>query len=313
VVLSGDAISGYWGSPTKEQFRNTWKRLIGPMAELHIPWAFINGNHDSEGPLNRRDVVDLDASLGGLSRNGPPHLPGSSNYVLPIYNNDKIETNLFFFDSMSTGCHGKHGWGCVPIPVVEWYQKISTEMILQQNRTIPGLSFVHIPLQELMALWNYAPTYGVKGEKSGCSASNSGLLRAFTTQGDVFGVFSGHDHKNDYWSMFNKIRLAYGRKSGYGGYDSNLQPGARVIELTLDPWKMKTWIRQADGTKAKKRPHFQDLDDVQLECDIPEPESDSIGWLPMLFIILFCLLLIGVAVYFHRSKSKTIMNGRKFV
>lgn len=105
VVLSGDAITGYWGQPTIDDVEKRWKYLTDPMREANVPWAFCNGNHDDEGPLTSRQIVDLDFKLGGLSRNGKV-VPGSSNYYLEVYSGNEIATYLWFFDSMNQGCHG---------------------------------------------------------------------------------------------------------------------------------------------------------------------------------------------------------------
>lgn len=60
------------------------------------------------------------------------------------------------------------------------------------------------------------------------------------------GVFSGHNHNNDFIGKYLGISLAYGRKTGYGGYGpKGLQRGARVIELEWENGNLKidTWIR----------------------------------------------------------------------
>jgi pre-mRNA-splicing factor SYF1 len=55
---------------------------------------------------------------------------------------------------------------------------------------------------------------------------------------DVLSTFSGHDHDNDFSGLYTKdgrtIELAYGRKSGYGGYDpsKDVIRGGTVITLT---------------------------------------------------------------------------------
>lgn len=44
---------------------------------------------------------------------------------------------------------------------------------------------------------------------------------------------SGHDHMNDFIGEYNGVRLAYGRKTGYGstGPLPGVTRGARVIQL----------------------------------------------------------------------------------
>lgn len=86
-----------------------------------------------------------------------------------------------------------------------WYNAVSARLRAENNGTVPGIAFVHIPLPELMAIYNYSPVDGVKKEKSGCSVSNTGLFQSFETQKSVKGLFSGHDHKNDYLGHINDM------------------------------------------------------------------------------------------------------------
>lgn len=124
----------------------------------------------------------------------------------------------------------------------------------------------------------------------------------------VTAVFSGHDHGNDYHGIYRRhaeggraslkygwmqdaeadssknmtlgvMRLAYGRKTGYGGYDpedippgTNFTKGARVIvlrETDTDMLASQTYVRLENGTRvdqpepsaaAKRRRH-------QMFCD----------------------------------------------
>lgn len=203
VVLSGDVLTGYWGKPSKEEFERRWEMAIEPMKSRKIPWAFVNGNHDAEGPFNRREVVDLDRKLGGLSKNGPKKLTGSSNYYLKIYKSDRVEIIIYFFDSMNDHCEGTFGWGCVGKDVVNWYKMTSEKIQRDYDDIIPSIAFVHIPLPEMMNLWNEETTFGYKGEDIACSVNNTGLFKAFLTQQDVQMVLSGHDHRNDFHGTYN--------------------------------------------------------------------------------------------------------------
>ena len=36
--------------------------------------------------------------------------------------------------------------------------------------------------------------------------------------GDMFGLFVGHDHANDYVNEYEGLYIGYGRKTGYGCY-----------------------------------------------------------------------------------------------
>jgi hypothetical protein len=110
----------------------------------------VNGNHDVEGKLNGTQLVELDISSGGLTKHGPPTITGASNYVLEIKSNGKVESLLYFFDSMRKGCYGETGWGCVHIDTIQWYIKTSEENEKKFGRVLPSLAFLHIPIPEFM-------------------------------------------------------------------------------------------------------------------------------------------------------------------
>ena len=49
------------------------------------------------------------------------------------------------------------------------------------------------------------------GKKACAPALNSGLFTAIKENGDVMGVFVGHDHDDDYAVCWYDVLLAYGR------------------------------------------------------------------------------------------------------
>jgi len=55
------------------------------------------------------------------------------------------------------------------------------------------------------------------------------------------GVFTGHDHNNEYIGINKGIVLAYGRVSGMDGYGA-LKRGARIIQLLEGQFSFDTWI-----------------------------------------------------------------------
>lgn len=59
-------------------------------------------------------------------------------------------------------------------------------------------------------------------------------------------VFVGHDHGLDWCCPYHKLWLCYARHTGYGGY-GNWPRGARIVEITEDPFSIKSWIRMEDG------------------------------------------------------------------
>ena len=59
-------------------------------------------------------------------------------------------------------------------------------------------------------------------------------------------VFVGHNHGLDWCCPYKKLWLCYARHTGYGGYGT-WPKGARIIEITQQPFSIKSWIRMEDG------------------------------------------------------------------
>ncbi|PRW60250.1 ser thr phosphatase family [Chlorella sorokiniana] len=285
VVFSGDMVSGWVCTPSTERplpvdcgpgwFERRWRQLIAPVHEAGLPYAITLGNHDAEADLTRREIVDLDIRTGGLlslTRQGPPQATGASNYHLDIAGppgSDAPAARIWLLDSMNRFCPPlMFGWGCVAPDTLAWLDETSAGL-----PRLPSLVFVHIPIPQFNDAWYDAPTVGRKEEDVACSARDTGLF-SLAKQLGVTAIYSGHDHNNDYAGVLDGVRLAYGRKSGYGGYGPppGWLRGARVIELRLgeDAAVSKTWIRQADGSVVLQEPSDQPKGMRQLECHSDE-------------------------------------------
>lgn len=60
-------------------------------------------------------------------------------------------------------------------------------------------------------------------------------------------IFVGHNHGLDWCCPFEKLWLCFARHTGYGGY-GNWARGARIVEITQQPFSIKSWIRMEDGS-----------------------------------------------------------------
>lgn len=93
----------------------------------------------------------------------------------------------------------------------------------------------------------------MKDEDICCGAVNTGIYSAMIEQKTVEWVSCGHDHNNDYYGEYqgSGINLAYGRKTGFGQYGPDkFSRGARIFEVTMEPYGIDTWIRE-DGGNVK--------------------------------------------------------------
>ncbi|GMH44892.1 hypothetical protein BSKO_12849 [Bryopsis sp. KO-2023] len=281
VVLAGDMISGYACpykqntmkslAKRKEWFRSMWSQVISPLQKRKVKYASTLGNHDSSQIKRiRKRIVEMDMRSGkgfSLTQPGPENITGVSNYFLPVRssNTSQESARLWFFDSMAKGCNGLHySWGCVGEDTVHWFDHLASK-----QSPLPGAAFIHIPLPEFLDGWrfNNGTATGGKFEPVSCPRANTHLFDKLRLHG-VSSVYSGHDHLNDYYLEFKGVRLAYGRKSGYGAYGPSGLAGARVIILKEgQPTKnAETYIRFGDGSRDDQPERKSSIKGFQFRC-----------------------------------------------
>ena len=188
------------------------------------------GNHDDEQNLTREQLYNVARSVKG---NIQPD--NQTDFVLRVNSKDKEDALLYVFDSHSySKLPNVKGYDWIKASQIEWYRQLSKkETSANNNKPLPALAFFHIPLPEYAeaASTQSSILRGVRMEAACCPKLNSGLFTAMKEQGDVMGMFVGHDHDNDYAVMWYDILLAYGRYTGGNTEYNHLPNGARVIVL----------------------------------------------------------------------------------
>ncbi len=229
--------------------------LTAPVVERGLPFAFVFGNHDHQFDLSLPESYDHMRSIPGCiapDRRGIP----SPDYTIEIRSaadTSRVASVLYLLDSHE-GSYikntGKYAW--LTTPQIVWYKANSTRYTERNGgKPLPSLMFFHIPLPEMEYAWSQTDSYiaGTHGEDICCPRMNSGMFTAIKEQGDVFGVFFGHDHDNDFATTYWNILLAYGRYSGGKTVYNHLgKPGVRVITLREGERALSTHVRLADGT-----------------------------------------------------------------
>lgn len=247
VVFTGDMI---YSSPADENLRNVLKVV----SDRKIPFAVTFGNHDHEQGMSNEDLFKIVKSIPyNVTTDEDEKLSGVGNCALMVQSLDgnKDAAILYCIDShyYSTIPEIK-GYDYIKSDQIEWYKRKSTEFIRRNGGApLPSLSFFHIPLPEYnqAAADENASIYGIRREKACSPELNSGMFTAMKEQGDVMGVFVGHDHDNDYATYWKGIMLAYGRFTGGPTEYIHIPNGARVIELTEGNRTFRTWIRLANN------------------------------------------------------------------
>jgi Predicted phosphohydrolases len=246
VVFTGDVV-------TDNPVAKGWEMATEPLIKRQIPFAVVFGNHDDESELTREQIASIVVKIPGCLF--VPQIKGVfgfGNYILPIKSSTGISNSalLYCMDSnaYSTVKEVK-GYGWFQASQINWYRSESQKQKEANGKTIPALAFFHIPLPEYEEAYKNEkyPPIGLRLEKECSPEVNSGMFSAMLECGDVMATFVGHDHSNDYVAYLYGIALAYGRFSGGKTTYSDLQNGARIIELIENERSFKTWIRTLKG------------------------------------------------------------------
>jgi hypothetical protein len=266
VVYSGDLVSADEyrktdrSEPFADWFSARWLAALRPLNGTGVPHAVALGNHDVRGAWGAERILELELSQPGSATRRNDALPGDAgafNYWLDVElpgggggggggGGDSLR-RIWFLNSGDDSCYGVPKWGCVSLPALTW---ASAAARAAGAPRAGALAFVHIPLRQLQPA-QLQQRSGVQREPVSCPALDTGAA-AWARAAGVTGIFSGHDHANDYSGVTQEgLHLAYGRYSGAGGYQvPGLARGARVVELRADagPPGFRTWLRLEDGS-----------------------------------------------------------------
>jgi hypothetical protein len=235
IIVTGDVVTG-------SDTRLGWEEITAPLAASGIPWAVTFGNHDTEHELTKPEILSFLSTLpGNLTVNGPEDVSGNGNYVLEIASSktpNKIAAALYCFDSRQ-----QDNW--IDFTQINWYRQQSNQLKASNAGVpLPSLAFFHIPIPEYRLITEKPTTVGVFGEPVCDPPLNSGLFAAFAEQGDVMGMFVGHDHLNNYIGVHHNVALAYGYATTLAdtGFYCGVGRGVRVVELTEGVRTFATWL-----------------------------------------------------------------------
>jgi hypothetical protein len=249
VVLTGDIV-------TEENPANGYRKITEILGQAGIPWAVVFGNHESEKSFKRKQLAELVEKLPGCLNKDVGGISGNSNFILPVSGNQgKPEALIYCLDSndYSKLKPNVQGYGWFDFSQIEWYRKNSADFTRQNNGTpLPALAFFHIPLMEYTQAVHQKDSVviGVRNEDESSALINSGMFSAMLECGDVMGTFVGHDHINDYITVYHGIALAYGRVSKIMKDPADPLAGGRVIVLKKGQRQFDTWIRESGGKKV---------------------------------------------------------------
>ncbi|MDL2320424.1 metallophosphoesterase family protein [Alistipes sp. OttesenSCG-928-B03] len=237
IAFTGDIV---YDTPA----RPIWEDFIAYVEAKGIPWTLVFGNHDREFGMTNAAIMEmLVKAKHALLEAGPEEVSGVGNFVIELAPaGSETPSNVMYFMDSHRQSHiaGLKGYGWIDHTQIAWYRAQS------QKYGLPAVAFFHIPLREFREA-ALQRKIGNRLEEECASELNSGLFTAMMEQGDVSGIFVGHEHDNDYITEHHGIALAYGRMTGSRSIYGKLPRGGRVIVLTEGQPGFETYIRQADG------------------------------------------------------------------
>lgn len=244
VIYTGDVI---FEKPAREAFT----AALQPVVDRNIPFGVVLGNHDDEFDMTRKEILDYLKTFPGNLTDEVTALSGVTNFILPVMDTEgeKEAALLYCIDSHAySTLEGIKGYDWVKQDQINWYTTNSRNYTRKnRGKPLPALAFFHIPFPEYnqAAYDETTLLIGSRLEKACSPELNTGLFTAFLEGKDVMATFVGHDHVNDYVTLWKGMLLCYGRFTGgntvYNGLPGG--NGARVIELKEGERGFRTWIR----------------------------------------------------------------------
>ena len=245
VVFTGDNVV----VGTESNFRTGAQKIIQPLIDRGIPYAYTFGNHDDERGLSKEFMHSVYASLGYcMTYDAEPSLNGFGNCNIPVYssNGKDIAFNLWMIDSLT---YADGGYDHVRQDQIDWYKRTSLALENQVGHKVNSLMFQHIALPEIYNLLTENPSgtksylgkkysqnlnsnaSGYLGEFPCPPAVNGGQFDALLERGDVLGVVTGHDHSNAFHGKYKGIGFLQMPGITFQSYGDDNCRGYGVIEL----------------------------------------------------------------------------------
>ena len=254
VVFLGDITEQNIKDPEID-YRRTVEQIFAPVVNAGVPYAIVFGNHDDQSYYSGQRA-DKDAMLSVIQSLGDcrtvdadPSLFGTGTCKIPIYasGSDDVAFDLFMVDSNTyqnptASNHG--GYDNPHADQLEW-------LAANKDAGVNSLVFQHIPMPEIYNLLTvdaggektYGSTTYAKTLNSNATGylgeypcppnygDNTGEFAALKAMGGVLGVFTGHDHLNDFTGTYDGLTMTAVPGMTYYNYGEEAVRGYGVIEL----------------------------------------------------------------------------------
>lgn len=254
VVFLGDITEQNIKDPEID-FRRTVEQILAPVVNAGVPYAFVFGNHDDQSYYSGQRT-DKDAMLAVYQSIGDcrtvdadPTLFGTGTCKIPIYasNSNDIAFDLFMVDSNTYQYPTESQNGGYDNPHADQLAWLAAN----EDEGVNSLVFQHIPMPEIYNLLTvdangekqYGDTKYAKTLNSNATGhlgefpcpphygNNTGEFAALKAMDGVLGVFTGHDHLNDFTGTCDGLKMTAVPGMTYYNYGEESVRGYGVIEL----------------------------------------------------------------------------------
>ncbi|MGY4105282.1 metallophosphoesterase family protein [Ignavigranum ruoffiae] len=241
IMHTGDVI---WSEGVKDADQ-VFVQTLEYFDRFKKPMALTFGNHDSEEIITRSDLRQLFSdTVECVADKHHSYLKDDrESYVLEIKaaDSEEVVNALFVLDSGAQAPLdiGIYDW--ILPEQVDWFRQTSQDY-RHEDGVRRHLVFQHIPLPEY---WQ-AAEHIISGlhletnEAISAPHINTGLFANMVLHGEIWGMFVGHDHDNNFDGLYQDLHLVYGNVSGYQTY-GELERGVRLIELNQHDHSIKTY------------------------------------------------------------------------
>lgn len=270
VVLTGDNILGnhindapIGNRKNVKTEKGTLKRmkkalgyLLDPIEKRNLPFAFIYGNHDDMNMISKEKQAEIYGSYNHcVSYENDDETVDCGNYNVPIYdkNGEKLLYNLWMIDSAGADEKGNSVFECVKPETLDWYERKSRQLQLENGAPVMSLMFQHIPVFETVDFFKECDEgdkgavlnrrdgkyYCLDPEKAVGFAfeypatvnEDFGQLDTLRKRGDVCALVFGHDHLNSFTGELDGVNIVQTSGASFRSYGNMVSRGVRVFEL----------------------------------------------------------------------------------
>lgn len=281
IVLTGDNINSSAGESIT--YASAINEFMSIFEKYGIPVAAVFGNHDAEGKITRAQQMEVyekyDCFVGCAGEDMGNYTCGT--YYVPVYSSTDANDMLFNIWMIDSGDYNKEndlgGYAAVTKAQLDWYKTAEAELTAANGgEVVPSIMFQHIVVPEIFdalevadettgtCSWSdgktskyYKLPEGAKGvlPEYPCPPNyNNGQFDAFHDNGNVLGMFFGHDHYNTYEVEYKGIMLCNTPGAGFSSYNG-INNGVRTItinenDLTTFETEVVTYVELFEGDDA---------------------------------------------------------------